>query len=66
MLHYRFKFKILNSKLRASGNGTCTGDSYAQARTTAKEGVAKDFGYEDSDNVLIVSMTEYTPRKKEK
>ncbi len=63
MNHYKFKFKYNSQNCKATGDGKCTADSIDGAFTEARKGVASSFGG-SKDNVVIVSMSQYTPRKK--
>jgi len=63
MKNYKFKFKYNSENCKATGDGTCKAESIIEAFAAARKGVASDFGG-SRNNVVIVSMSQYTPRKK--
>ena len=56
MPKYKFKFKYVSKGLKASGDGVVEADDMDAAFPIAERGVAKDFGQETTDNVVITSM----------
>jgi hypothetical protein len=63
MKDYKFKFRYASASTRISGEGTCKAEDQAAANVAAKNGVAGDLKT-SPDNIVIVSMREYKPRKK--
>ncbi len=63
MNHYKFKFKYNSQSCKATGDGTCKAESMDGAFAIARKGVASGFRGSE-DNVAIVSMAQFTPRKK--
>jgi hypothetical protein len=63
MIHYKFKAKYANGGIKCSLDGVCAGKDFDEANTNTKNGVAESMGG-DPDNVVVTSMTQYTPRKK--
>lgn len=62
---YKMKFKYANDGIKVSGDGDCNGQDYDEALTNAQNGVAKSLNG-DPANVVITSMTRFTPKKKKK
>ena len=61
--NFKFKFKYITKTLKATGDGTVKAETMDAAIVAASAGVAKDFGG-SADNVVITSISKFTPRKK--